>query len=379
MKKSLLIILVLFVSANVLAGFISHFSPIGLFDLIEKYRPASTEPDLKKATTLIGQKKWDQAIVLLLKFTHENPTSGESWYYLASAYHGKKDYVQAIKANGEAVRHSQKVRANAYYNQACAYALSQNMEKAYASLRMAQQHGFMDYDLLQNDSDLDLLRNAGRIKLPESHEYKKITARNGIHIKYHIIYPDRYEQSKTYPTMLAYPPGSQGKASANWALSELWGEEAKKKGWVIVVPVAPSNGWINHPSHHALNDLLKHVQEKHHIEGGKFHMVGFGSGARPAATFALMSKQYFQSLTTVSSDAWDRWDVEDLASFKSMPVKMIVGENDTHGVAVANRTQKSFKKHQVKSELEIIPHEGRSLPGLRNALLIDKIDVYFRK
>lgn len=378
MKNSTLIILFIFISVNVLASCGTNYNEAsGSSDTETVETQVTTGPDLQKATTLIYQKKWDQAIKLLLGYTKEYPKNGESWYYLASAYHGKQEYSKAITANEKAVQHSQQMKANAYYNLACAYSLTNNKDKAEMSLKMAQQNGFLNYDLLRNDTDIELLRKSGIIDLPKSHKYKRIT-HNGIEVKYHVILPDNYNQSQAYPAMLAYPPGSQKQTSADWALSEFWGDAAKKKNWIIIVPVAPNNGWINHPSHHALNDLLKTVKAKHKIEGGKFHMVGFEGGARPAATFALMSKQYFQSLTLVSSYAFERWDDEDLESFKIMPVKQIVGANDKHGVEIAYHAQTLFKKFNVKSELEVVPNEGRDLPSLRNAALIDKIDGFVR-
>lgn len=61
-----------------------------------------------------------------------------------------------------------------------------------------------------------------------------------------------------------------------------------------------------------------------------------------------------------------------------MPVKMIVGGKDEHGLEVAQRVEGLFKKFNVKYDLEIIPNEARHLPSLRNAVLIDKIDGFVR-
>lgn len=277
----------------------------------------------------------------------------------------------------KAIEYSNEMRASAYYNLACAYSLTNDLENAIEALTQARQNGFLDYDLLDKDTDIELLRNNGHITLPKAYHYDRIV-HNGIVVKYHVILPNDYNKSKAYPAMLAYPPGSQESTSANWALAEFWGEAARTKGWIIVVPVAPGNGWINHPSHHALNDLLKTVKEKHKIEGGKFHMLGFESGARPAATFALMSKQYFQSLTTISSYAWDRWDDEDLKGFNIMPVKIIVGSADAYGLEVAQRVERLFDMFNVKYDLETIPNEQRHLPSLRNAAVINKISEFVR-
>lgn len=378
MKKLITTILGLLIGLHVIIGCSSSISGETSNSNNTEYETERfNKQDREKAIRLISSGKWDQALTFLIDYTNKNPKNGESWFYLASAYHGKQDYKNAIDANQKAVELSHQMRASAYYNLACAYSLTNDLDNASEALKLAQQSGFLDYDLLRTDKDIELLRENDFIELPQTYEYDRIV-HNGIEIKYHIILPENYNKSKTYPAMLAYPPGSQGKTSADWALSEFWGTAAGTKDWIIVVPVAPKNGWINHPSHHALNDLLKTVKRNYEIEDGKFHMVGFESGARPAATFALMSKQYFQSLTIISSYALERWDDEDLRSFNIMPVKMIVGGDDEHGLAAAHRVEGLFKQFEVEYDLEIIPNEARHLPSLRNAALIEKIEDFVR-
>lgn len=378
MKKVVTTLLGLIVAIHVMLGCTTSTSEDPL-DKAENSQISSrlSKEERDKVFNLFNNNQWDQAIKYLINYTSSYPDNGEGWFLLGSAYHGKKDYSRAIEANHKSIEVSNQMRASAYYNLACAYALTKNLDEAEKSLKQAMQNGFLDYDLLRKDKDIELLRKAGLIALPESQNYQRIV-HHGIVVDYHIILPENYDPSKSYPAMLAYPPGSQEVSTANWAISTFWGAAAKSKGWIIVVPVAPKNGWINHPSHHALNDLLKTVKEMYKIEGGKFHMVGFESGARPAATFALMSKQYFQSLTTVSGYSWDRWDTKSLESFKIMPVKMIVGGADPYGLEINKQVQILFDKYKVRNDLEIIPNESRHLPGLWNAVLIDKIDDFVR-
>jgi len=373
MKKSAAFIIILFVYSHLLASCTtSTAGSTGDESITQQI------PDIQKATDLISRQQWDQAIKLLKSVTKDYPGNGEGWYYLAYVYHATEDYSKAIEANQKAVQVGGKRKADAYYNLACTYAVTKDLENAEAALQSSLNSGFLNFDLLKSDPEIESLRERGLIDFPKSHNYSQIKARNGILVKYHLILPNNYDPSKTYPAMLAYPPGDQKEASANWAIEEFWGEEARDKSWIIIVPIAPERGWINHPAHHALNDLLREVKTSHKIEGGKFHMVGFESGARPAATFALMSKEYFHSLTTISSYAWERWDEDDLASFKVMPVKIIVGDQDEHGLQVANFVQRNFKKYKVKSDLEIIKGEGRDLPSLRKAALISMMEGFVR-
>lgn len=327
-----------------------------------------------KGRLLINQKKWDEAITYFKKLTKDAPHEELAWFYLAYAHHNKKEYKKAIEIYQKSEKF-QLVKSNSLYNMACAYALLGEQNHAVSSLSKAMEAGFLDYDLLKNDPDLASLRKANLIELPKKQKYETLKAHNGVVVKYQLILPENYKASESYPALVAYPPGSQEETSADWALTKFWGEGAAKKGWIIIVPVAPKNGWMNHPSHHALNDLLDHVKKDYKIDG-KFHMAGFGQGARPAASFAIMSKEYFQSLTVVSAYHFNRWDDGDFRSFKNMKVKLIVGEQDTYGVKLAQETTKHLEKFDAKVSLEIIPNEGYSVPSIRNGTLIDRMEGF---
>lgn len=373
MKKPAVLITILLVCSHLLASCTTSNA-----ESAEEKSVIQQIPDIQKATDLISRQQWDQAIKLLKNITRDYPGNGEGWYYLAYVYHATEDYSKAIEANKKAVQIGGKRKADAYYNLACTYAVTEDLKNAEDALQNSLSSGFLNFDLLKSDPEIEPLRKKGLIKFPKSQSYEQIKARNGILVRYRLILPNNYDPTKAYPAMLAYPPGDQKETSADWAIEEFWGEEARDKGWIIVVPIAPERGWINHPAHHALNDLLKEVKTSHKIEGGKFHMLGFEAGSRPAATFALMSKEYFQSLTTISSYAWERWDEDDMSDFKIMPVKIIVGDQDAHGLQVAHHAQRMFKKHKVKHDLEIISGEGRDLPSLRKAAVMGMMEDFVR-
>lgn len=94
------------------------------------------------------------------------------------------------------------------------------------------------------------------------------------------------------------------------------------------MPVAPEDGWINHPSHHALNDLMKHMRKEYKVENNLFHALGYRSGSRPALTFSRMSQSYFTSVTTVGAYSWENWKQKDLTNFGDMPVTLYVTKTD---------------------------------------------------
>lgn len=326
-------------------------------------------PSPEKAQRLFDRGKWAQAAEAYEAIVSEEPTNGQAWFQLAFARHSLGEYREAAEANERAAEFAQ-YRPTSLYNLACARSLLGDQEEAGAALDLAIEAGFLDFDLMQTDADLEALRKVRELPLPRTRAYEEVRGRNGVVVPYALQLPSGYDPEREYPALVAFSPGGGGPLATSWALDELWGDAVADSGWIVVHPVAPENGWINHPSHHALNDLLKHVEREHEIQGGKFHVFGFGTGCRPATTFSQMSKSYFQSLTVVAGTAWSRWDDGDLSDFKRMPVRQFVGADDVAALAQARRTEEIFARIGAQSSLTVLEGEGRLVPGLRWSSLV---------
>ena len=132
---------------------------------------------------------------------------------------------------------------------------------------------------------------------------------------------------------------------------------------------------MNHPAHHALNDLMDHVMEGYSIEDRKFHLLGFQKGAIPAQAFLTMSSSYFQSLTTASSHYWDEYDNPSFARIAKMkvPVVLICGENDADGIKHAELAKKGLEKHHGSPHFILKEKNDETLAGLNNGALFQLI------
>jgi len=118
--------------------------------------------------------------------------------------------------------------------------------------------------------------------------------------------------------------------------------------------VAPERGWYTHPSHHALEDLLKKLQKEHAIAGGKFHVFGFAGGAGPATTYSRMSAKYFASLSIASGTAWTSYDDGDYRDWK-------------------RHAARRFEAEGVPNTLTVLPEAGRLLGGLHGPELLQAV------
>lgn len=164
--------------------------------------------------------------------------------------------------------------------------------------------------------------------------YKAFEAKNKIVINYAVFLPDEFDKSQEYPAILAFPSGEMGRKDADDMVERMWSTPANREGWIIVVPLQPGDDWRSHPKHHALNDLLDHVNDQFPVQGDKFHIMGYGQlGSDIASTWSGMSREYFYSLTTASGSPYRRWDDGDLRRIpteegKRLDVLMIYGAED---------------------------------------------------
>ena len=106
-----------------------------------------------EATRMIQAGDYDEAIELLTSYTDNHPDDGGVLATLATAYHLKGDYENAVAMNRRAAKFPG-IRQTALYNEACGLSLMGSVSEAHGALLKALDEGFLDFDLLAN---LDLL------------------------------------------------------------------------------------------------------------------------------------------------------------------------------------------------------------------------------
>lgn len=319
-------------------------------------RAGGDDAEHEKAGALMRAQKWSEAASLLEEMTRAQPDDVYAWFDLASARYRLGDIDGSITAGLECAKHPH-VRGSALYNVACGYGIKGDADRAAEVLEHAVAEGFLDFDLMKTDPDLAVLRETGLLVLPEGSEYTTFTAPNGVTIPYRVVLPEGHDAAKTYPAFVTFAPGG-GPLSADWAIEHVWGDEPRSRGWIAVHLAAPEQGWMTHPSHHALEDLLDEVLEHHEIEGDTFHLVAFAGGCRPAATYSGMAGKYFKSLTVVGSRAWSRWDDEDISDMRADNIFLVVGGQDTFGVEQNRRAKALLDKTKHHVTLEVVDGEG---------------------
>ena len=64
----------------------------------------------------------------------------------------------------------------------------------------------------------------------------------GMNLYYKVVLPKDYDAEKSYPAVLAFPPGSQDMQMVQVTLMQNWAGEAQRRGYIVVIPAAPAGG-----------------------------------------------------------------------------------------------------------------------------------------
>jgi len=110
-----------------------------------------------------SRSRWAPAIALYESFVKTEPNNGRAWFNLGWALHYSSEHVKAADAFQQAVKLGYR-KPTSTYNVACAYAMLNQKEEAFAWLERAIQAGFGSHGKLNWDPDLENLRSDPRFK-----------------------------------------------------------------------------------------------------------------------------------------------------------------------------------------------------------------------
>lgn len=334
-------------------------------------------PTLAQAQDLLDEQRWTEAAALLEQITQAEPKNARAWFQLGHALHADGKLDQALEIHLKASRFLP-VKAAALYNAACVHALQGRKGEAFKALEKARRAGAFDREGMQNDSDLESLRDDKRFVLPSEQEFRDIEMRDGATLRCAIVRPADFDKAETYPVLIALGPGREDEAMAQWGVRSFWGEQAASRGWITVAPVAPSGErWFSDEGRSLMAELLDSLENQFTIEGGKFHIAGCSNGGRSAFHIALEFPDRFHSVTVVPGIPSGQ-DTDRLDRLKGMQITMFAGGDDSRWVAGAKRTRKLLRKLGVKTRLKVYKGDGHRVGSLladRFMLQMEKLRV----
>ena len=176
-------------------------------------------------------------------------------------------------------------------------------------------------------------------------------------LTYAVVTPENFDPEKTYPAVLALPPGDGSREMVENALQSYWGY-GKPRGYIVVNPVAPDGVLFFDGAEEKIPVLLDEVARKYKIEGGRFHIAGISNGGISAFRIAEDYPKRFCSLAAFPGLPANERDFGRLADIHAMPMLLVVGEQDGRWVGRMRETQEKISELGGAVSLHVLPGIG---------------------
>ncbi|HEU4928368.1 MAG TPA: tetratricopeptide repeat protein [Candidatus Krumholzibacteria bacterium] len=321
---------------------------------------------LQEIEQLLEKKQPRQAVELAQKVVADDPGDANGWFLLARAEHASGDLESAIKA-GHRASEFPAVRASAFYNLACAYAVKGDKDDAFRALLGAKRAGFADREQMANDPDLKTLHGDARFQLPQQRNFFTLKLKDGTDLGFSVDLPVAYDPAKTYPILIA--PGHGKKVEGNWG-GLFWGEDTAQRGWITV----ESPAFLMADPIGATSQLLDEVARRYKVEGGKFHFACYGPSSGPAFGAAVAYPQRVKSLTALPGfPVTDK--PEELSKLRGIRVSLIVGEQDALWRPEVEVAHSRLQTAGVDCYLELVAGSGHLLQGMFGGELAERLQL----
>jgi predicted peptidase len=198
----------------------------------------------------------------------------------------------------------------------------------------------------------------------------------GLPLHYKVVLPKDYDPSKTYPGVLAFPPGSQGMDMVQTTLVQNWAREAQKRGYIVVIPAAPNGHLFSEEGARVFPEFLNKLLTDYKILGNTFHIAGMSNGGISAFYIAASYPSFFSSVTGFPGYLRDA-SPEGLKTLSRMCIHMHVGELDTAWLSAMQKQAADLKATGIQPHFTVEKGEQHVIVGLTGdgaARLFDEIE-----
>ncbi len=218
------------------------------------------------------------------------------------------------------------------------------------------------------------------ILLVTSSLYAKVSDRTieiaGMTLHYKIALPANYDPEKTYPAILAFPPGSQDMNMVLTTLVQNWLPEQDRRGYIVVIPAAPNGRPFVGEGAKVFPEFIERLLSAYKIRDNKLHIAGMSNGGRSAFHIAAMYPEYFLSVTGFPGYLPDPTP-ERVSALAKMCIYMHVGEFDAGWLGQMQQQASMFRARSYSVRFTVEKNEGhvmRTLIGPSSARLFTQIE-----
>jgi hypothetical protein len=206
--------------------------------------------------------------------------------------------------------------------------------------------------------------------------YRQITLSSGMTLYFALILPENPDLSRTYPVLLAFPPGGQNYEMVEWAIEKYWIRASIQNNWIVVSPLAPGGTSFYEGGETAIPELMDWVETNFNVEGGRFHTGGMSAGGLSAFRIAIDYPDRVHSILAFPGYATDPQDDNRLDRLINIPVAMYVGQLDTEWVEAMDIFHEKLEASGVDAAFRVMPLEEHVIQGLTPESLFRILDDF---
>jgi poly(3-hydroxybutyrate) depolymerase len=156
----------------------------------------------------------------------------------------------------------------------------------------------------------------------------KVATIDGTRLEYKVVLPDKYDASKAYPAILAFPGGPQTMDMVQGTLERNWRQQAETLGYIVIIPAAPSGDLFFEDGARVFPAFLTKLLADYKVLQNKFHIAGVSNGGLSAFHIASLYPQYFWSVTGLPGFLDDN-SLKQMQALSKLCIYMYAGELDT--------------------------------------------------
>ncbi|MDH3226022.1 MAG: hypothetical protein OEM67_02895 [Thermoleophilia bacterium] len=203
---------------------------------------------------------------------------------------------------------------------------------------------------------------------------ERVELGDGSKIDYVAVLPKSYTREKTYPIVVALPPGDQSAALAENVAASLYLREARERGWIVLSPIAPRGRLFFDGVQKRIPQLLFALADRYQPEGDKYHLVGLSNGGISAFRLAIDQPGLFHSLLAFPGFPREAGDLARLGRLREIPIRMIAGQHDVGWVEPMRDADRRLRRLGADVTLQVEPGEEHILGTVDGRRIFDILE-----
>lgn len=194
-------------------------------------------------------------------------------------------------------------------------------------------------------------------------------------LQFELVLPENLDKNKTYPVLLALPPGAQSREEVEFGLMQYWIKSSIQRNWIVVSPIAPGGIRFYEGSETKIGELFDWIQQEFQVEGGRFHISGLSAGGISGFRIAVQYSERCQSLTVLPGYPLED-DYDQLDKLQNIPVSMFVGGYDTSFIQAMDSTYTRLVELGIQVTYNQLPEDEHVITSLTSEYLFDLLDSF---